>query len=364
MKKENNYLAIMAGGIGSRFWPVSRADMPKQFLDFLGTGKSLLQSTVKRFEQIVPLENTLIITFSQYADMVAEQLPDLPVQNIIVEPSRKNTAPTAALASYIIHNQNPEANIILSPADHMISDQHEFERIAHKALDFVDKNEAILTLGIMPSRPDTGYGYIQYNQDKEVSEEVFEVKTFTEKPNREIAESFIESGDFLWNSGLFFFNNNHFIKEFSEFQPEMGEIFEQNKTQLIVGDQTATVIEQMYPQCTNISIDNGVIEHSDSVYVIPSDFGWTDLGTWESVYQLSEKDYLDNVVYGKNVMIIDAKNSLIKASDDKLVLVQGLDHMLVIDTADVLLICSRDKEQDIKSYVQEVKRQIKGNKYM
>ncbi len=353
----------MAGGIGSRFWPVSRAQMPKQFLDFLGTGKSLLQSTVKRFETIVPLENTYIVTFAEYADMVQEQLPNLPSENIIVEPSRKNTAPTAALASYIINGKNKDARIILSPADHMISDQHEFERIANKALDFVSKSKSIVTLGIMPSRPDTGYGYIQYNQDQEVSDEVFKVKTFTEKPSKEIAESFLESGDFLWNSGLFFFDNEHFISEFNQFQPEMGEIFEQKKDNLQHTETMQSTIDEVYPQCTNISIDHGVIEHSDSVYVIPSDFGWTDLGTWESVYQLSEKDYLDNVVYGENVMIIDAKNSLIKATNEKLVLVQGLDSCIVIDTDNVLLICDRDKEQEIKTYLQEVKR-TKGNKYM
>ncbi len=353
----------MAGGIGSRFWPVSRAQMPKQFLDFLGTGHSLIQSTAKRFEQIVPKENMYVITFAEYAELVHEHLPELPRENIIVEPSRKNTAPTAALASYVINAKNKDANIIISPADHLITDQHEFERIIHKALDFVDVNEAILTLGIMPSRPDTGYGYIQYNQDQEVSDEVFKVKTFTEKPSIEIAESFLESGDFLWNSGLFFFKNTHFISEFDKFQPEMAEIFEAKKEDLGQTENRVEVINEIYPQCTNISIDNGVIEHSDSVYVIPSDFGWTDLGTWESVYQKSEKDYLDNVVYGENVMIIDAKNSLIKAPKGKLVLVQGIDNSIVIDTDDVLLICDRDKEQEIKNYLQEVKR-TKGNIYM
>ncbi len=354
----------MAGGIGSRFWPVSRAQMPKQFLDFLGTGRSLIQSTVKRFEHIVPMENIFVITFDLYYDLVVEQLPELPTDNIIVEPSRKNTAPTAVLASYIIAGKNPDANVILSPADHMISDQHEFERIATKALEFVDTHEAIVTLGIMPSRPDTGYGYIQYEQDEEVSDEVFKVKTFTEKPSREIAESFLASGDFVWNSGLFFFKSSHLIQEFSKFQPEMGEIFEQQKALVQNPETQNEAIQIIYPQCTNISIDNGVIEYSNSVYVIPSDFGWTDLGTWESVYQLSEKDYLDNVVYGKNVMIIDANNSLIKASDNKLVLIQGLENSLVIDTDDVLLICDRDKEQDIKSYLQEVKRTNKGNEYL
>ncbi len=363
MKKANNYLAIMAGGIGSRFWPVSRNEMPKQFLDFLGSGRSLIQSTLKRFEEIVPIENVYIITFEQYADLVHEQLPAVPKQNIIVEPSRKNTAPTAALASYIIHGQNPDANILLTPADHMISDQHEFERIATKGLEFVNQNDAILTLGIMPSRPDTGYGYIQYEQDNEVSDEVFKVKTFTEKPSREIAESFIESGDFLWNSGLFFFRSGHFISEFNKYQSEMGDIFEQHKRDFLEVDSRKQAIAEIYPQCTNISIDNGVIEHSDSVYVIPSDFGWTDLGTWESVYQLSEKDYLGNVVYGKNAMIIDANECIVKAEDNKLVVLQGLENMIVVDTSNVLLICNRNNEQEIKTYLQEVKK-TKSDEYL
>ncbi len=357
-----NYLAIMAGGIGSRFWPVSRQKLPKQFLDFLDTGHSLLQSTFIRFKGLVPPENMYVITFDEYADLCREQLPEIPAENIIVEPSRKNTAPTAALASYIIQSRDPEAKVILTPADHVITDQHEFERICNKGLDFLDKQDAILTLGIQPSRPDTGYGYIQYLENEELAPGVFKVKTFTEKPSKEIAESFLESGDFLWNSGLFLFKSGYFIDEFNKYQSEMGDIFEANKEALALPEKRPQVIKDLYPQLTNISIDYGVIEHSDHVVVIPSDFGWSDLGTWESVYQLSEKDYFENVVYGEDVMIIDAQNCLIKAKDGKLVLVQGLKDSLVIDTDNVLLICNKDKEQEIKNYLQEVKK-TKGSDF-
>ncbi len=360
--KINNYLAIMAGGIGSRFWPVSRQKLPKQFLDFLDTGNSLLQSTFIRFKSLVPPENMYVITFEEYADLCREQLPEIPAENIIVEPSRKNTAPTAALASYIIQSSNPNANVILTPADHIITDQHEFERICQLGLDFLDQQEVLLTLGIQPSRPDTGYGYIQYLENEELSPGIFKVKTFTEKPSKEIAKSFIESGDFLWNSGLFLFKSDYFIQEFGRYQSEMGEIFQTQKEALSDPQKRTATINEMYPQLTNISIDYGVIEHSDHVAVIPSDFGWSDLGTWESIYQLSESDYLGNVVYGEDVMVIDAQNCFIKGPDGKLILIQGLEDSIVIDTENVLLICDRDKEQDIKTYLQEVKR-TKGNTY-
>jgi len=357
----NNYVAIMAGGIGSRFWPESRQKLPKQFLDLLGTGKSLIQWTFHRFLSICPKENIYIITHESYVDLVQEQLPDLSPQNIIGEPFRKNTAPSAAFIAHKIHALNPKANIIISPADHLILNERAFERYAFDALDFVAHNDILLTLGIRPTRPDTGYGYIQYTQDKE-EEKFFKVKTFTEKPNLELARTFLKSGDFLWNSGIFIWNAATIIQAFAKYLPELNEIFVQARDVFNTPKEEKSM-ERIYTQCTNISIDYGIMEKAQNVYVVPAHFGWSDLGTWETAYEHSEKDYLGNAVYGDQVMVIDASECMIKAPKDKLVVVQGLEQFIVIDTKDVLLICERNREQQIKDYVAEVKR-MKGDQYL
>jgi mannose-1-phosphate guanylyltransferase len=357
----NYYVAIMAGGIGSRFWPVSRTNLPKQFLDILGTGKTLIQWTFERFTSFVPKENIFVVTSGEYEDLVAEQLPEMPRENILCEPSRKNTAPCIAYISYKLAQKNPEACLVCAPADHLIMDQPVFEQTVRSAFDFVSNIKALVTLGIEPNHPNTGYGYIQYDQNS-VASNVFKVKTFTEKPNLELAKTFIESGDFLWNAGIFVWQVKNIITAFEKFLPEMHEVFIA-ENEYYNTDKEKEAIDRIYPQCTSISIDYGVMEKADNVYIIPSSFGWSDLGTWNSAYDNLEKDYYGNAVAGNNVVVIDARNCMVHAPKDKLHVLQGLEDFIVIDTQDVLLICKKDKEQDIKEYVAEVKRN-KGEHYL
>ena len=357
----NNYVAIMAGGIGSRFWPMSRTDFPKQFLDILNTGRTLIQATYDRFALFVPTDHIYVVTSEQYKDIVIEQLPALPLANILCEPSRKNTAPCIAYISYKLSQLNPEANLICAPADHIILEREEFKKKCLEALDFTANIKALVTLGIKPTHPNTGYGYIQYDQQA-VSENVYKVKTFTEKPDKELAKTFLSSGDFLWNAGIFVWQIKNIIAAFEKFLPEMHDVFDAEKGNLnTAGEKEA--IERIYPQCVNISIDYGVMEKADNVYIIPSSFGWSDLGTWMSAYDNLEKDYLDNAVVGNNVMVIDATKNIVHVDNKKLVLLQGLDDFIVVDTKDVLLICKKDKEQEIKEFVAEVKRN-KGDKFL
>lgn len=358
---KDNYVAIMAGGIGSRFWPLSRTNFPKQFLDILDTGRTLIQSTYDRFALFIPKENIYVVTTTQYKNIVAEQLPDLNVDNILCEPSRKNTAPCIAYVSYKLNQLNPNANLICAPADHIILDPEGFKKTCRQALNFTAHIKALVTLGIKPTHPNTGYGYIQYEQQP-VSENVFKVKTFTEKPDKELAKTFISSGDFLWNAGIFLWQVKNIVKAFETFLPELHEVFDAEKMNFYTEKETEA-LERIYPQCVNISIDYGVMEKADNVYIIPSSFGWSDLGTWASAYDNLEKDYLENAVTGDNVMIIDATKNIIHTENNKLVLLQGLDDFIVVDTHDVLLICKKDKEQEIKEYVAEVKRN-KGDKFL
>jgi mannose-1-phosphate guanylyltransferase len=351
----------MAGGIGSRFWPMSRANYPKQFLDILNTGRTLIQSTFDRFALFVPKQNIYVVTAENYRDIVAEQLPGLPAENILCEPSRKNTAPCIAYISYKLREKNPDANLICAPADHIILKTDDFKRICLRALEFTEHIRGLLTLGIKPSHPNTGYGYIQYDQ-MAVSENVFKVKTFTEKPDRELAKTFLSSGDFLWNAGIFVWQVKNIIAAFEKYLPEIHEVFDAEKNHFNTDGEKAA-IDRIYPQCTNISIDYGIMEKAENVYIIPADFGWSDLGTWASAYDNLEKDYLENAVAGNNVMVIDATRNMVHADNKKLVLLQGLDDFIVVDTADVLLICKKDKEQEIKEFVAEVKRN-KGDKFL
>ncbi len=358
---KNNYVAIMAGGIGSRFWPMSRANYPKQFLDILNTGRTLIQSTYDRFALFIPSENIYVVTSEQYKDIVARQLPEIPKENILAEPSRKNTAPCVAYISYKLRQTNPDANLICAPADHIILEPEKFKKICQEALHFTSHIKALITLGIKPTHPNTGYGYIQYDQHA-VSDNVFKVKTFTEKPDRELAKTFLASGDFLWNAGIFVWQVKNIIQAFENLLPEIHEVFDAEKEHFnTLSEKTA--IERIYPQCINISIDYGIMEKADNVYIIPSSFGWSDLGTWASAYDNLDKDYFENAVAGDNVMIIDATRNIVHADNKKLVLLQGIDDCIVVDTADVLLICKKDHEQEIKEYVAEVKRS-KGDKYL
>jgi mannose-1-phosphate guanylyltransferase len=358
---KHHYVVIMAGGIGSRFWPMSRQDFPKQFLDILNTGKTLIQWTFERFSNFIPPENIYVVTSQEYAGIVKEQLPDLPVANILGEPSRKNTAPCIAYISFKLQQLDPQASLIVAPADHLILDKIAFTKVCLDALSFVNDHNAFITLGIKPTYANTGYGYIQYEQHA-VSDNVYKVKTFTEKPNRELAKTFLASGDFLWNAGIFVWQVKNVIQAFEKYLPEMYDVFSADKDKFNTPAEK-TALEHIYPLCTNISIDFGIMEKADNVYVIPSSFGWSDLGTWNSAYENLQKDYLENAVAGDNVVVIDASRCMVHAPNNKLLLLQGLDEFIVVDTPDVLLICKREKEQEIKEYVAEVRRN-KGDQYL
>jgi len=361
MQNKHHYVAIMAGGIGSRFWPMSRTAYPKQFLDVLNTGKTLIQWTYERYTQFIPAENIYIVTSEEYVSIVEKQLPNLPKENILAEPSKKNTAPCIAYISFKLAQKDPQATFVVAPSDHLILEQENFQKIVEQSLDFVSNIKALATLGIKPTNPNTGYGYIQY-EGLEVSKGVYKVKTFTEKPTVEIAESFIASGDFLWNAGIFAWKASTIIAAFEKYQPEMFELFDGEKANFNTASEKQS-IQKIYPQCVNISIDIAIMEKADNVYVMPASFGWSDLGTWNSAYDAMEKDYFANAVASDNVIVIDATKCMINAPKDKLVVVQGLDDFIVVDTKDVLLICSKEKEQSIKEYVAEVKRH-KGDKYI
>src|SRR5438477_3297797 len=342
------YVAIMAGGIGSRFWPMSRTNYPKQFLDILGVGKTLIQQTFDRYAEVVPVENIYVVTSNEYVPLVKKQLPDIAEENILSEPYRKNTAPCIAYVSFKLINKDPKACLIAAPSDNLILDAKEFAKTTQSALNFVDHLNAFVTLGINPSYPNTGYGYIQHDTI-EAAPGIFKVKTFTEKPNLELAKTFIASGDFLWNAGIFFWKVKNILTAFEKYLPEMYEVFVTEKDKFNTGEEAA-VLNDIYPQCSNISIDLGIMEKADNVYVIPASFGWSDLGTWNSAWENMEKDYLENAVAGTNVIVFDASKCVVHVPDKKLVVLQGLEDYIVADTKDVLLICQKDKEQDIKQY--------------
>ncbi len=351
----------MAGGIGSRFWPVSRINYPKQFLDILNLGRTLIQATYDRFAQYIPPENIYVVTSIQYKNIVAEQLPELNPKNILCEPSRKNTAPCIAYISYKLAELNPESNLICAPADHLILDETTFKKVSLDALDFTEKNNALVTLGIKPLFPNTGYGYIQYEPEA-ITDDIYKVKTFTEKPDLELAKNFLRSGDFLWNAGIFVWKTRSIIAAFEQYLPEMHEVFEGAKKALVTSKEQ-DVINLIYPLCISISIDYGILEKADNVYVIPSSFGWSDLGTWGSAYENVDKDLHANAVVGGNTVFFESSNNMVHAESDKLIVLQGLDDFIVVDKADVLLICKKDKEQNIKEYVAEVKKN-KGEKFL
>ena len=358
---KHHYVAIMAGGIGSRFWPKSRTSYPKQFLDILNTGKSLIRWTYERYAAFIPNENIFIVTSDEYVSIVHEQLPELPLENILAEPSRKNTAPCVAYISYKLLQKDPEAALIVAPSDHMILDTDAFRSITSKALDFVTQIKSLVTLGIKPTHPNTGYGYIQH-EALAAGDGIYKVKTFTEKPNLELAKTFLSSGDFLWNAGIFVWQVKNVMKAFEKYQPEMYELFDNEKSNFNTANEK-DAINRIYPLCTNVSIDFAIMEKADNVFVIPSSFGWSDLGTWNSAYDNLDKDYLGNAVATENVIVIDATRCMISAPHDKLVLIQGIDDCIIVDTKDVLMICKKEKEQAIKEYVAEVKRN-KGDRYL
>lgn len=357
MEKNKNYYAIiMAGGIGTRFWPYSRSSHPKQFIDILGTGKSLLQLTYERFLQHFEKENIYIVANQLYTDLITQQIPDISHDCILSEPSAKNTAACIAYATTKIHKINTHAVCVVAPSDHLILDETKFNENVMYALHYAQKNEALVTLGIRPSRPDTGYGYIQYLEDKNAEENIYKVKTFTEKPTIELAQTFIDSGDFLWNAGIFIWSCSAIKNAFKEYMPEMYSLFkEASKTYFTSGEQKT--IQGVYEQCRSVSIDYGIMEKASNVYVIPADFVWSDLGTWTSLYENSPKDENQNVIQGKQIMVYDVKNSIIASNNkngNKLIVVKGVDNLIIVDTADVLMVCDKSKEQEVKQIVTDI----------
>ena len=394
----------MAGGVGSRFWPYSRADKPKQFLDFFGTGRSLLQMTVDRFRPIVPIENVFIVTNVAYKNLILEQIPDLEEGQILCEPTRRNTAPCIAYATahiralclqkaygftkdegkryegfakrgnikgeksqQILPNyqdidwSRPEmqANIVVAASDHLILEEDKFRQTICKAFDFVSRNKAICTLGMQPTRPETGYGYIQFVADKldelkveglTLKEEgIYPVKTFTEKPNLEMAKVFLNSGDFLWNSGIFIWNLQTISEAFRYLLPEVADRFREGE--LLMGtDKEEDFIEEIFPKCPNISIDYGIMEKADNVFVLPASFGWSDLGTWGSLYELSEKDENGNVSLHSETHYYEAEGNIVVLEPGKVAIVQGVNDMIIVEEKGALLVCRKDQEQRIKEF--------------
>jgi mannose-1-phosphate guanylyltransferase len=358
---QSTYVVIMAGGVGSRFWPVSRTDYPKQFLDILGTGETLIQQTFKRFEKLAPAENIFVVTSNDYVDIVEKQLPDMRRENILAEPDRKNTAPCIAYAAYRILQRDANATMIVAPSDHLIMDQTDFDNVCTTALNFVQQNDALVTIGIKPSFANTGYGYIQY-EEAAVQPSVYKVKAFTEKPNAQLATQFVNSGEYLWNSGIFVWSVQTIVRALEQFLPNLSQLFKEKQSWLGTSFEKL-LIAGIYTSCENISIDFGVMEKADNVFIIPGTFRWSDLGTWNSAYENMGKDEQHNAVAGNGVMVIESAKCVVHASDEKLVVLQGLENYIIVDTSDVLLICQKDKEQEIKNYVHEVKK-VKGERYL
>ena len=353
----------MAGGVGSRFWPISRSSKPKQFLDILGTGRTLLQQTFDRFKSIISVDTTLVVTNQDYEHLVREQLPEIPEENILLEPLRRNTAPCVAYASYKILEKNPDAKMVVAPSDHLILDEEKFLGVVKEGMEFVAREDALVTLGIPPSRPETGYGYIQVNGGIKAKSQNFRpVKTFTEKPDAKLAKIFIESGEFFWNAGIFFWSISSIIDSFQQHLPEVSAIFSEGKGEYY-GPNEKSFIEYAYSNCKNISIDYGIMEKADNVFVITSDFGWSDLGSWGSLHDQLERDKQGNALIGDQVMTYDLNNCLVHVPNDKLVVLQGLKNFIVVESGDVLLVCKMEDEQKIRNFVTDVKIQ-KGDDFV
>jgi mannose-1-phosphate guanylyltransferase len=356
---KNLYVVLMAGGVGVRFWPYSRNSKPKQFIDVLGTGKTLLQSTLDRYRPLCPKENFLVVTNTEHSAHAQEQLPMLAKEQILAEPMRKNTAPCIAYACQKIYKQNPDAVIVVSPSDHLIQNEKEFQDTITKSVEQAKGNDMLITLGIKPTRPETGYGYIQYIDSKQPLKKV---KTFTEKPELALAKKFVESGDFVWNSGIFIWSAKAILTALEKHTPELAEVFNEAATQFGTPNE-AKAVETAYSQCRSVSIDFGVMEKATNVYVWLSQFQWSDLGTWASLHETSPRDEHNNVLNG-DVITYDTRNSFIKGPKDKLMIVQGLNGYLVGWFDDVLVVCEKDKEELFKRFVNDLKAKSNGAGYL
>lgn len=350
----NNNLVIMAGGVGSRFWPMSTTECPKQFIDVFGTGRTFIQMTYDRFKGLIAPENVWVVTSEKYADIVAEQLPDIPKGNILQEPCRRNTAPCIAYVSWRIKTKNPKANLVITPADHLVTDVVEFQRVIKSALNFTAETDAIVTLGMNPTRPETGYGYIQADQQEPSlrNKEIFRVDSFKEKPDYQTALKYLKSKEFYWNSGIFIWNVSTIVNSLRIYEPDIATIFEG----LIPYFGTAKEqekINQEFPKCDSISIDYAVMERADEIFVFPADFGWSDVGTWGSLHTLAPKDAQGNNVIGGNIKLYDSRDCVVHTTEEKRVVIQGLDGYIVAEKDNTLLICQLKEEQRIKEFSAE-----------
>ena len=348
---KNYYAIIMAGGVGSRFWPVSTTEFPKQFHDMLGSGRTLIQKTFSRLSQLIPVENILILTNEKYNALVLEQLPMVKPEQVLLEPAMRNTAPCILYASLKIKKQNPNAVMVVAPSDHWIEDEDEFSRNLNQCFDFCEQENALMTLGIQPTFPNTGFGYIEY--DKADSRAIKKVNQFREKPNYETAKSFLESGNFLWNGGIFIWSVQSILGAFEKFQPQMNALF-QKGIESYNTPQEQNFIDSNYALAENVSIDYAVMEKATNVFVLPATFDWNDLGTWGSLHEKLDKDENSNAVVNATVLLNNSSNNIISAAKDKLVVIDGLEDFIIVDKDNVLLIYPKSKEQEIKSIVKQL----------
>jgi mannose-1-phosphate guanylyltransferase len=354
----NNFCVIMGGGVGSRFWPCSRENKPKQFLDFFGTGRSLLQQTFDRFAQIIPPDNIFVSTNEKYAPLVKQQLPKLKENQILSEPTRRNTAPCIAYSAYHINAINKNANIVVTPADHLILREHNFLKNIETGLNFVDKFPALLTLGVKPNHPETGYGYIQTAEDGK--DNIQKVKAFTEKPDYQLAKVFFESGEFFWNSGIFIWKTQTILDAFRKYLPEIASILNTDK---YLSDNESAFINEQYPKCQNISIDYGIMEKADNAYMLIADFGWSDLGTWGALYDISNKDEHNNASLKCDSLFVESKGNLVSLNGNKLAVIQGVNDCIIAESDGILLVCKKNQEQRIKQFVLDVNLKF-GEEYL
>lgn len=354
MNQSNNHVVVMAGGVGSRFWPMSTTDFPKQFIDVLGCGKTLLQLTVDRFREVCEPGNMWVVTSAAYADLVKEQLPDIDSEHILLEPCRRNTAPCIAYVSWKIKARNPRANIVVTPSDHIVLDQREFVRVINSALKFTADSDAVVTLGMKATRPETGYGYIEGDLSMACpsNKEIYRVDAFKEKPDLETAKRYLQRKNYFWNAGIFIWNVNTIVNAMRVYQPAMAKTFE-GLFPYYYTDKEQELIDEHFPMCENISIDYAIMEKADEIYVFPAAFGWSDLGTWGSLHDNMKKDAHNNVCIGENIYLHESRNCIVHTTQEKKVIVQGLDGYIIAEKNDRLLICRLSEEQRIKDFASE-----------
>ena len=354
MTDKRNHIVIMAGGIGSRFWPMSTTECPKQFIDVLGVGRSLLQLTYDRFQGICLPENIWIVTNKKYLELCREQLPDVPTENILLEPCRRNTAPCIAYVSWRIKSKNPKANVVVTPSDHIVTDTVEFQRVITSCLKFTGETDAIVTLGMKPNRPETGYGYIQ--ADSSVSsprnKEIFRVDSFREKPDIETAKKYIQQNNFFWNAGVFIWSVSTIVNAFRVYQPAISKVFE-GMEHIYGTPEEQENIDKCYPECENISVDYAIMEKAEEIFVCPANFGWSDLGTWGSLVEQSKKDLYGNSLIGNDIRLYDSHNCIVHTMNEKQVIIQGLDGYIIAENDNRLLICKLSEEQRIKQFSEQ-----------